>query len=805
MSHYLGRQAAVLTLLTSASLVGLAPLAHAASDAQSSSATDQFQAASSVNPEVIVTARRRATANGLISVVEQPKAESIVTDAFIKTQTSGSNPYQLLALAPGVNTNARGSTGLDMGSISIRGFQGNQLGVSLDGVPINDSGTYNTFPQEYVDTDNLSQIYVLQGAGDAETPNISATGGVIGMTIRKPADVFTVTASGALGMNDYSRQYVRVDTGELGNGNSAFISYSHAYTRQWRGVGRTYRDHIDASFQHVTDNGDLFSISVFANRQNIAQYQALTAAQVAQLGYFHSYNAVFTPSPTPVSGTAQSDNDSAVVANPALQRSAFNQLNRNPFKNVVVSTKMSLGVTDQLRFDLQPYLWYGEGNGTVGTYVSEGNTALLGSARDLNGDGDTLDTVLFSNPFAQTQIRPGFISRIKWNPANQEIVAGFHFEYANLREFRPFIRIDPNTGIPIDPWGLDSAFESLQRTDGSFVRNRDQKTLTTTIRPFLQDVIHLADDRAVIALGAQFPIVKRTGYNYLPLSLRTSAGQVAPSEVRLTQKRFLPNAGITFKIDKEHSVFASVAKTFRANDNVALFQTGADLDALKPETAVDIEAGYRYAGSLLTGSLTLYHINYSNRQQLLFDTAVGNTITKNIGDVTQKGIEAEIGTHPIQNFSFYLSGSYNNAKLDNDVAVGVAGQTANRLLPTKGKRLVDTPLVTLAGQVRYDDSVFFGHVQAKYTGVRYATLVNDERLPGFVKIDLALGYNLPENITHGNKAKISLNLDNLTNKRYFGSVNFGNNLYAVNGLPSNPATYFLGAPRFFSAKLDVQF
>jgi iron complex outermembrane receptor protein len=760
-------------------------------------------AVSSSNLDIVISGRRASVSSGLISRLDVAKSASLVTEAFIKDQPAGSNPFQLLNLAPGINANNRGSTGLDRGQISIRGFQSNQLGLSLDGIPINDSGTFNTFPQEYVDTENLSQIFVLQGAGDAETPNIGATGGVIGMTVRKPAAELGVSAIQAFGEDGYTRSYARIDTGAFGDGNRAFLSFSHGVVEPWRGIGKTSRDHIDAMLQHETDGGSVFSVAAYYNRQMMAQYQALTKAQVRQFGYFANYATVFNAVAPAQAGTVQNDDDSAIVGG-QFQRANYSALNYNPFQNLVLSTKASLKLTDDLHLDVQPYLWYGQGNGGVGSYLSEKNVALLGAARDVNGDGDAIDNRLFYNPYLQKQYRPGVISRLKWTVASQEIILGFHFERANLREWRSFVGVNGASGVPLDYWSR-AASETLTRADGSLIRNQDQRTITTTIRPFVQDVIHLADDAVTVTLGLQLPIVKRQGDNYLPLALRTSNGRIAPTTVDTEQKRLLPNAGIIWKVTSRHSLFASIAKTFRATDNAPLFQPGASFAALKPETAVDAEAGYRYAGPVVVGSLSLYHIDYRDRQQSLFDVTVGNTVARNIGNVKLKGIEAEIGTQPIGFVSFYLSGSLNDTRLQNDVPVGNNGQTTNALLPTSGKQLTDVPRTTAAGQIRYDDGTLFGQVQAKYTGRRYSTLVNDDYVSPLTTVDLMAGYNLPSAWTRGVRTSLTVNVSNVFDKRYFGAINFGRNLNATNGIAPNPASFFLGAPRFLSVKLRADF
>jgi iron complex outermembrane receptor protein len=756
-------------------------------------------ALSSINPDIVITGKRRAIGGGAMNVVELPRGASIIGESFIKDQAPGANPFQLLSLAPGINTNSQGSTGLEPSSISIRGFQSNQLGVSLDGVPINDSGNYATYPQEYVDTENLSQIFVLQGAGDAETPNISATGGVIGMTLRRPSADFHVTLIQSVGSNNFTRSYGRVDTGDK-NGNRAFIAYSHSQADQWRGSGSSKRDHIDAMFEHETSSGNIFSIGAYYNRAFSNFYQAVTKAQVAQFGYDVNFAPTFEPLPAPDGSTAQNADNSA-TAGGQFQRAGYYKLNANPFSNLILTTKAGLRLSDTIHFDIQPYLWVGHGNGGFGTYLSESNSAVLGAPRDLNGDGDTRDNKLYYGAYSQNQYRPGVVSRLKVTTGAQEIILGLHYERAYLREWQQLVPVTPN-GVPESYWG-GTRFEPT-RADGSRVRFQDQNTVTQTIRPFLQDVIRLADDRLLITLGAQLPIVTRDGTNYLPLGLRTSNGLSAPVDTHTNQSKFIANGGVSYKLTPEHTVFASLAQTFRANDNGPLFSPGTNIAGLMPESALDAELGYRYTGSILTGSVTLYHIDYHNRQQFLYDVTINNTVSKNVGDVRLHGVEAEIGTVPIHNISFYLSGSYNKSELLADLPIGVFGNTANSLLPTKGRNLTDVPRMTGAAQLRYDDGSVFALVQVKYTGLRYSTLVNDEQISGFALANLSAGYTLPRDWFHGAKIQASVNVDNLLDRKYYGSINFGTNAATVNGIPANNASYFFGSPRTFAFRLRAE-
>lgn len=764
------------------------------------------QEASSSNDveTIIVTGGRTVNGGGLIQLQEAPKSASAVTRQFIQDQPAAANPFQLINLAPGVNSNGRDPTGTGRSAISVRGFQSNQIGLILDGVPVNDSGNFNVYAQEYIDPENLSQVYIMQGAGDADTPNVGETGGNIGMVVQRPADDFHVTVQQAVGENNLRREYLRVDTGDLGDRTRAFISYSNADLNVWRGEGETKRQHIDASIQHDVGDASRLTLSAFYNTAETYSYQALTKAQIAQYGYNFNFATTWNPI-TPVPGQVENDNNSAALApNTSYQRSNYYQLASNPFENLVVSAKANLQMTDDIRLDIQPYLWYGFGGGGTANYVSESNTALLGQATDLNGNGQTRDNLLYYTPYAQQQVRPGVLARGKWTVGINELVVGFQYESGILNEWQPLIAVNQATGMPTDLWpNLNT--EHVTRGDGVNARLQNRVTTTEVIRPFAVDTVHLFDDALAVSVGLQHPDINRTGVNNLTLAQRTSGSAVAPVNPKLDQQKFVPSFGVVYHPDEHNELFASITQTFRAADNTVLYTPGVNLGTIQPESTVDTEVGYRYSGPELIGSLAFFNTNYTNRQQSLFDVTANTSVSKNIGGVIIRGVEAEVGTPKFYGFSLYGSGSYTYSRLLNDLQVGVAGQSTPGILPTQGKELTDTPKYIFATLLRYDLDDFFAQMQAKYTGTRYASLTNDEAVSPFTTVDIATGYTLPEAWTGRFQTKAVLSVTNLFDKHYLGGINFGNNARVYNGVPVNLPTYQVGAPRYISAKLQVMY
>lgn len=124
---------------------------------------------------------RRAIGGGLMVKEDAPKSKSTVTRDYIEKQTPGLNPMQLIALLPGVNATDSDPMGLTGGHTSVRGMNESSMGYTLEGFPLNDIGSYAVYPQEIVDSENLSSIQVAQGSADLDSPTVSASGGVVNM------------------------------------------------------------------------------------------------------------------------------------------------------------------------------------------------------------------------------------------------------------------------------------------------------------------------------------------------------------------------------------------------------------------------------------------------------------------------------------------------------------------------------------------------------------------------------------------------------------------------------------------------
>ena len=107
--------------------------------ALSAAAAAQTQTATEVG-KITVTGEGDKLGTGLLIDEDSGKAKSTVTKAQIDKGRSSSNPFQTLSLLPGVNSSSHDATGLFGGNLRVRGFNSDQMGLTINGAPVNDSG-----------------------------------------------------------------------------------------------------------------------------------------------------------------------------------------------------------------------------------------------------------------------------------------------------------------------------------------------------------------------------------------------------------------------------------------------------------------------------------------------------------------------------------------------------------------------------------------------------------------------------------------------------------------------------------------
>lgn len=788
--------------------------------AHAQTAQAQAEADAGQTRSVVITGKK--TGMGLMVQEDAPKARSTITAAELEKQRPTGNAYQALELLPSVNSYNYDATGLFGGGLTLRGFNSDQIGATINGVPVNDSGSFSVYPQEYVDQENTCSEFVTQGSTDVDSPQVGASGGNFGIITCNPEDNRRVRVMQTLGQLNSYKTFVRYDTGKFADGRSkAFISVSRAKADKWKGEGDAQRNHVDGGFNYDWDRFNYVHATILWNDAKNNNFQSYSRNDINTYGYGWDYNPVFVGHKTPVRGVSNVDPGTS-TASPA-----YYKLSTNPFKNAIASATAKFRLADNLDLKLVPYYWYGFGNGGTqqktlwentardatgkvthnSGFLTTKNGGTLNGPVDLNGDGDTLDQVIVSSASVTRTSRPGITSSLSYSVANHTILGGVWWERASHEQTQPAVPVDNNGNADI--WLQDN---QIKRPDGTLYQGRDWKTVSTAYQAFIQDTMSFMDDKLTFNVGLRTPHIKRDFTNY--------SNEAAPVDYHVVRSYsdVLPQLGIRYRLTNDDQLYASLAKNMKAPGNFVYATTNGNIlvntttgavtikSDVKPEVSYSLDAGFRHQTDRWNGTFDVYATDFRDRLATAFDPINLVSSTTNVGKVKNYGFEVEAGNTPINGWSAYVSYGYNHSEIKQNLQV-----TATSFLPTAGNQFPLTPKNKAGLSLQYENGGFWGRLTAKATGPQQATLTNDEEVPGYTVFGFDGGYKFADwNSGLIKNPRLTFNVSNLTSKQYFNpSSQSVTNAKAygtgANAIAAKTVFYYVGAPRFATATLSVDF
>jgi iron complex outermembrane receptor protein len=691
-----------------------------------------------------------------------PKTETTVKEEELKVRSGagGVNIFKAIELAPSVNVQTDDAYGLGGGSIRIRGFDNTQIGVTIDDMPLNDSGNFALYPHEYADVENLESITVERGVVSKRNPFYVEIGGAIRIRTRPPANKFGITLSEKYGSFNFKKHFIRLDTGYLlGNKNlpKFFASYSHTEADKWKGPGKypDYRDHYTLGISHKV--GRLFW--EFYYDKNV------------QLNYFYrgfSFNELSNDSIF----RRRDYTDRLLFPNTGAnlnQNVNYYKFYKNPYTNQQLRANIELDITSSVKLSLKPYMWIGRGSGTSAT-TSGGN-------------------ILFRESFNYTD-RPGVIAELKFElPKDSRLSLGYWHEYADLKQWQPSRMVIVNS---------DGTF-TLNNVTG-FQYNYIQRTKTTTNTPYLFFESKGLLDKMDINLGVRFASVKRNFKSYRTTGLPYYPEDGVYDDPRLTldtkgtyektYRKTLPSFGVGYQFTNFAYGYFAYAKNFRVPQNLlgtipSSVSAQFVADQLKPEEADNYDLGLRFDFDKFYIAPSVYYVKYKNRLIRIADPTDPNLIyLRNAGKVDAYGAELELGIVPVSSISIYTSFSYNKAKFKDESFYD--GTTRYNI---KDKTVPDTPeyMVKLGG--RFQVMGFRISPSVQYIGSRYGNLINTEKVSSYTLVNL----NVQRKVYKG--IDLFVDVVNLTDKKYVGRISPG----------TASGTYYAGAPFTISVGLSGRF
>ncbi|OYW50948.1 MAG: TonB-dependent receptor [Novosphingobium sp. 28-62-57] len=765
----------VAVLLASTSLF-IAPAVAAAQQAPAAAEAAEAAAADSADAEIVVLGA------GQTRQVQELSTRELTILA------SGTSPLKAIEKLPSVNFQSADAFGNYEWStrVTIRGFNQNQLGFNLDGIPLGDMSYGNAnglHISRAISPENIGITRVSQGSGSIAAQSTNNLGGTLEFFSLDPKDTLGVTASGSYGSANTFRGFARIGLGTE-DGLRGYVSAQYQNGDKWKGDGQQRTLMFNAkAIMPLGEGVDLDGYLSYSDRAE-QDYHDLSLEMINRLGYdWDNFGPGRYAEAVRIADIAANTGYSGVTPTNLAAGTTYPA----PFiiaddayydasglrKDTIAALGLNIAVGDTGKFSIKGYYHENDGQGTWGTPYLASPSGVPMSIRTTEYDIK----------------RKGFFASYAATYGINNLLIGGWYEKNDFIQSRRFYGYESRTSAGRD-------HRDFQRNP--FFTQWSIAFETDTIQYYVSDELDLGD--------------LKLNVGWKGFSVDTNAFALVNTNNRATgdlkvEDWFQPHIGLNYKFGNGLEAFAGFTQVTRAHQAsttggpFSSTQAGFDAikDTIKPERSDTYEAGVRYSTGIINASLAGYYVNFSDRL-LVIPTSLGivgaTNALQNVGSVRALGIEAAVDVKLPGGFGAFASYSYNDSTYRDDVVI--ASTTPPTIQPTKGKTVVDTPKHLLRGELSYDSDTFYGRVGVNYMSKRFFNYLNDRSVGARTLVDATIGYRL--DIGQRQPVELQINGVNLTNKRYVATI--GSNGFGFSG---DNQTLLAGAPRQVFATLKVGF
>jgi iron complex outermembrane recepter protein len=689
------------------------------------------------NPPAAENAPENAGDDAILVTAKQTRSATAIPATEIQKILPGVSPLKAIQTLPGVLYVTADPWGNNEqnAQIFIHGFAGNQLGYTMDGLPLGDQsyGNYNGLsPQRALISENVARVVVAAGAGDLATPSNSNLGGTIETFSSDPSAVFGLTANQTVGSYNTARTFVRLDTGNLSqNGTDAgYLSVARQRAKAWDFNGFQGGWQANAKFVHDDSVGKL---TLYFDYNDMTQpNEDATVFFKPSAGGTATPVQLYTPYTKPFFYSDFSGYRSYINAlgnSPAAQggnyRNYYSDAQRTDY---LTYARYESKIADNVSLTNTIYYHHNDGVGVVAgplgqsittaqPYLDPNYATLPTNCRfGANGNGvrpaacvaltdaqaaargaalvaATGGSGMITRTTEYRIDRGGAITALNVELGDHKIELGGWFEHNSTTQWRRWY------AVPVDfPYLSSPYIRPLQVMQPLFTQYQGEARINQ-LQLHIQDTWQVIDPLLIqfgFKTSAQwangwFPVQPKLG------SLSGLTGGLPEGKIN-TLKWFLPAVGATWDFNGHEEAYFNVQKNLRqyqaylAGGGGPWFtgsQTAFNAFANdgKPESSWTYEAGLRTrrsfgGGVSLEAQVNYYHVDFSDRLLAISTNpggiaggqiAGGTSILVNVGDVKTNGVDAAFTLRFGRAFSFYNAASYNLSKYQSDYRSAATG------------------------------------------------------------------------------------------------------------------------------------
>ncbi|TXI89573.1 MAG: TonB-dependent receptor [Burkholderiaceae bacterium] len=744
-------------------------------------------------------------------VIQAQKSRSAfkLGERALQSQLSGMNPLKSLHQLPGVNFQSADPWGNNEQNFSlfIHGFNAQQLGYTLDGVPLGDQqyGNYNGLsPQRAVISENLRSVLLNAGAGDLATASTSNLGGTIEFSSNDPASETRWSYAQTLGSYAASRSYLRYDSGELDDASQSFyLSAVRLRARAWDFDAVQGGEHFNAKWVKYFSRAKLSAYYSYSDKIEPNEDSTVNGGRET----FMPYTRPFTYPNFSLALAYLSPQGQPPVADGANYRNYFGVAQR---RDHLAYFKLEQQLDQSSHFDNQLYVHLDDGLGSVAGPIGVAGLPNLFQVyfpqQDLK---QTFGGTGYAVRTTEYQIRrAGWMASMRQSVGEHQWLAGLWLEYNRSSAYRRWYALDLHN--PLTPYQVPSDPKITQY--GSEIDNKVlQISLQDEWRPRSDLQLQFGVKSSLQFADGRFPIQPKLG-------AILGGSSALPEGSIVTKQWLLPQFGVVWQLDRnpknEHELYLNLQKNLRqfvTYGAVGLspwsLSNQAAFDLFKrsasPETAKTLELGWRSKQApseqinALSGvtaietQLTAYLVQFNDRLLQISPTPVissivnGNPILANVGSVKTQGVDLVIQLRWGPRWSLSNALSYNSSRYQDDYFNGTTR------VATKDKEVPASPQWMNKLSFAYRSEKLDWYLNSDFVGRRFATFTNDLSVASYHLLSTGLRYKLSSDVFQ-HTPYLHINLSNLTNRRGVSTLQVGAASGTFNSFPIPPRQWFVG-------------
>lgn len=634
----------------------------------------------------------------------------------------------LLTLTQSVIVTSDAGTGIGYTGFRVRGTDANRINITTNGIPLNDSESHGVFWVNMPDfASSLQDLQIQRGVGTSTNG-----AGAFGASINMKTENISLQSYG-----EFDGSY-----GSFNTAKATFKLGSGLINNHWA---------FDARLSSITSDGfidrasvDLksyFAQGAYINDKTIVKFITFGGKEKT----YHAWDGV----PDYILGEGNR------TYNPSGYRGDDENGNPLYYKNQTDNyeqTHYQLSLLQQLtpHLNLNAALHYTKGKGYYEEYKTrkkyiEYDLDTLFAGNDTITKSDLVRRKYLDNDFY------GGIFSLDYKKEKWDVSLGGGANYYDGNHFGKVI------------WMKDYAFDPNFAPDYEYYRSTGKKTDAN---------IYL---KANYQLLNNLNIYGDVQYRYIDYKIKGkndvwdwNIGEMQNLNVAENFNFFNPKAGLFYQLNKENTLYGSVAVAHREPNRNNYTDAGLN-EIPKAERLLDYELGYKFQNRTFSAGANLYYMQYKDQLVLTGKVnEIGEPLTSNVPDSYRAGVELMFGAKITSWLSWNgnLTLSENKIKNYTEYVLVDDGNSPQKEEYYGNSPIAYSPNVVANNLFSFHYKGFRANLQSSYVSKQYLdnTGNNDRSIDAYFVNNLILGYTFkPQGLK---ELSVNLQVNNLFNEKY---------------------------------------